>query len=107
MSETKKAPVGAATPTGARAGELSCVKYTIKRFTGQSDLFMQVRERVSAEEAARFYGLTFNNRGWAKCCFHNDNHPSMSFKNGRFHCWVCDLSGDSQAQRRFSLRPAS
>jgi hypothetical protein len=56
---------------------------------------MQVRERVSAEEAARFYGLPFNNRGWAKCCFHNDNHPSMSFKNGRFHCWVCDLSGDS------------
>ena len=60
-----------------------------------TDVFRAVRERVSAQEAARHYGLTFDRRGWALCPFHRDKHPSMSFRNGRFRCWVCDLSGDS------------
>ena len=59
------------------------------------DVFREVRERVSAQDAARHYGLTFDRRGWALCPFHNDRHPSMSFRNGRFRCWVCDVGGDS------------
>ncbi len=59
------------------------------------DAFREIRERVSAEDAARCYGAEFDRRGWALCPFHQDRHPSMSFKNGRFRCWVCDLSGDS------------
>lgn len=50
---------------------------------------------MSAQDAARHYGLTFDRRGWALCPFHNDKHPSMSFRNGRFRCWVCDVGGDS------------
>lgn len=60
-----------------------------------TDVFREVRERVSAKDAARYYGLTFDRRGWALCPFHNDKHPSMSFRNGRFRCWVCDVGGDS------------
>lgn len=60
-----------------------------------TDIFREVRERVSAQDAARHYGLTFDRRGWALCPFHNDKHPSMSFRNGRFRCWVCDVGGDS------------
>lgn len=60
-----------------------------------TDVFREVRERVSAEDAARHYGLTFDRRGWALCPFHNDKHPSMSFHKGRFRCWVCDVGGDS------------
>ena len=60
-----------------------------------TDVFREVRERVSAQDAARHYGLTFDRRGWALCPFHNDKHPSMSFRNGRFRCWVCDVGGDS------------
>lgn len=60
-----------------------------------TDVFRQTRERVSAQEAARRYGLQFDRRGWALCPFHRDKHPSMSFKGGRFHCWVCDISGDA------------
>lgn len=60
-----------------------------------TDVFREVRERVSAQEAARFYGLTFDRRGWALCPFHRDRHPSMSFKNGRFRCWSCNASGDA------------
>lgn len=60
-----------------------------------TDVFRECRERVSAQDAARHYGLTFDRRGWALCPFHNDTHPSMSFRNGRFHCWVCNVGGDS------------
>ena len=59
------------------------------------DVFREARERVSAEEAARRYGLTFDRKGWALCPFHGDKHPSMSFKNGRFRCWACNASGSS------------
>ena len=60
-----------------------------------TDVFREVRERVSAQDAARHYGLTLDRRGWAPCPFHNDKHPSMSFHKGRFRCWVCDVGGDS------------
>lgn len=60
-----------------------------------TDVFREVRERVSAQDAARHYGLTFDRRGWALCPFHADKHPSMSFHKGRFRCWVCDVGGDS------------
>ena len=69
--------------------------------------FSEARERVSAQEAARYYGAEFDRRGWALCPFHRDTHPSMSFKDGRYHCWVCDVSGDSvdYVARLMDLRP--
>lgn len=71
------------------------------------DVFREVRERVSAQDAARHYGLPFDRRGWALCPFHNDHHPSVSFKNGRFRCWACNEAGDSIdfAARLFNLSP--
>lgn len=48
-----------------------------------TNIFREVRERVSAQDAARHYGLTFDRRGWALCPFHHDKHPSMSFRSGR------------------------
>lgn len=59
------------------------------------DVFRECREMVTAEDAARYYGCTFDRKGWAVCPFHSDRHPSMSFKNGRFRCWACNASGDS------------
>ena len=69
--------------------------------------FSEARERVSAQEAARYYGAEFDRRGWALCPFHRDTHPSMSFKDGHYHCWVCDVSGDSvdYVARLMDLRP--
>lgn len=60
-----------------------------------TDIFREVRERVTAQDAARHYGLTFDRKGWAVCPFHQDKHPSMSFRAGRFRCWACNESGDS------------
>lgn len=72
-----------------------------------TDIFKECRERVSAESAARRYGLVFDRRGWAVCPFHQDKHPSMSFRAGRFRCWACNASGDSVdlAARLFGLEP--
>lgn len=60
-------------------------------------LFRDVRDEVSAEDAAKFYDLEFDESGrHARCCFHTpDRHPSMAFRNGRFHCWSCNRHGDS------------
>ena len=58
-----------------------------------TNIFRETRERVSAQDAARHYGLTFDRRGWALCPFHADKHPSMSFHKGRFRCWVFDPAG--------------
>lgn len=59
------------------------------------DVFRECRERVSAQDAARHYGLTFDRKGWAVCPFHSDKRPSMSFRAGRFRCWACNASGDA------------
>lgn len=60
-----------------------------------TDVLRECRERVSAQDAARRYGLEFDRRGWCKCPFHGDTHASMSFRDGRFRCWACNESGDS------------
>ena len=60
-----------------------------------TDVFRECRERVSAQDVARHYGLTFDRKGWAVCPFHSDKHPSMSFRAGRFRCWACNASGDA------------
>lgn len=31
----------------------------------------------------------------ARCCFHDDHSPSMTFKGGGFRCWSCGAHGDS------------
>lgn len=59
------------------------------------DVFGAVRESVSAEDAARLYGLEIDYHGKARCPYHGDRHPSMTFHKGRFRCWACNASGDA------------
>lgn len=59
------------------------------------DIFRECREQVSAQDAARYYGVEINRQGKACCPFHAERTPSMSFKNGRFKCFGCGASGDS------------
>lgn len=58
-------------------------------------LFERCRDAVSAEDAARKYGVHINEHGKALCPFHNDHNPSMTFRNGRYKCWACNVGGDS------------
>ena len=29
------------------------------------------------------------------CCFHEDHHPSLTFKKNKYCCWSCGASGDA------------
>ena len=73
----------------------------------REDVFQLCRERVSAEEAARFYGYAPDRRGKILCPFHPDKHPSLSFHRGFFRCWSCGASGSAIdfAARLFGLTP--
>lgn len=55
--------------------------------------FQFIRENVNIIEAAQMYGIEINRNKKALCIFHEDNHPSMSFKNNMFKCFSCGASG--------------
>lgn len=40
------------------------------------------------------FGMQIDRHGKALCIFHNDTHPSMSFKDGYFKCFACGVHGD-------------
>lgn len=55
--------------------------------------FEIIKDRVDITEAAERFGLQVK-RNKALCIFHNDTHPSLSFKNNRFTCFACGEHGD-------------
>lgn len=72
-------------------------------------LFAAVRNAVTAEEAARAYGLAFGRNGRALCPWHADTHPDLAFYDGgaRCYCHACHNGGDAIAltAQLFSLSP--
>lgn len=73
----------------------------------RSECFRRCRESVTAKEAARYYGLDIRPNNTACCPFHADDKPSMSFKNGSYHCFGCGVHGDSidYVAMYFGLKP--
>ncbi len=57
------------------------------------NVFEAVKESVTTEQAARFYGLKVNRNGMTRCPFHDDRYPSMKVDR-RFHCFGCQADGD-------------
>jgi DNA primase len=53
-----------------------------------------IKSRLTIQEVCERYGMNFDTRGRATCMFHDDQHPSGSMKNNRYHCFVCDLHMD-------------
>jgi hypothetical protein len=58
------------------------------------DNFLLVKDAVDIIDVAKFYGISVNRHKKAICPFHNDHHPSLSFKNQRFKCFSCGEGGD-------------
>ena len=56
-----------------------------------ADRFAELRQQISAADAARAYGIFIGRNGMACCPFHSDRTPSCSFKNGFFHCFGCGI----------------
>lgn len=58
------------------------------------NIFEQVKECVTAKQAAEQYGIKVQRNGMACCPFHNDRHPSMKVDKN-YHCFACGVGGDS------------
>ncbi len=57
------------------------------------NVFETVKESVTTEQAARYYGFKVNRNGMIRCPFHDDWYPSMKVDQ-RFHCFGCQADGD-------------
>ncbi len=105
-TEKQSAPTVGGTTAGAEGDTWQLAKRPHKQFStaprgrqgGQRmNVFKDCREAVSAKEAALRYGVYVDHHGKALCPFHDDHHPSMTFRDGRYHCWACGATGDSIA----------
>ncbi len=56
-------------------------------------IFSEVKEYLTARQAAESYGLQVKRNGLACCPFHNDKHPSMKIDKN-YHCFACGVGGD-------------
>ena len=59
-----------------------------------NDLFGMAKNRLDIRQVAQHYGLQIDRAGKALCPFHNDTHPSKSFKEQYFKCFSCGEGGD-------------
>lgn len=57
-------------------------------------VFQVVKNNVDIIDAAQRYGMNINRHKKALCPYHDDEHPSLSFKGGRFTCFSCGATGD-------------
>ena len=55
-------------------------------------IFMDIRQHITARQAAEYYGLKVSPKGMACCPFHEDKHPSMKIDTG-FFCFGCGAMG--------------
>lgn len=62
---------------------------------GLSDIFKEVRGRVSAQDVARHYGFQPNHAGFIPCPFHHEKTASLKLYPGEggFYCFGCHTGG--------------
>lgn len=67
-------------------------------------IFKEVKEHLTARQAAEHYGLKVRGNGTACCPFHDDKHPSMKIDKN-YHCFACGAGGDAidYVSRMFGL----
>ena len=68
------------------------------------NIFSEVKEHLTARQAAEYYGLKVKRNGTACCPFHDDKHPSMKIDRN-YHCFACGVGGDviDYVSRMFGL----
>ena len=68
------------------------------------NIFSEVKEYLTAKQAAENYGLQVRRNGIACCPFHDDKHPSMKI-DINYHCFACGAGGDviDYVSRMFGL----
>lgn len=68
------------------------------------NIFSEIKEYLTAKQAAENYGLQVRRNGTACCPFHDDKHPSMKI-DINYHCFACGVGGDviDYVSRMFGL----
>ena len=64
-----------------------------KSHCDKSNIFQDVKDRVTTIQAARAYGFDVKRTGMMCCPFHDDRTPSMKVDK-RFHCFGCGEDGN-------------
>jgi DNA primase len=59
-----------------------------------NEMFSTAKDSLDIKKCAEYYGMTIDRGGRAICPFHDDRHPSLSFKDGYFKCFACGEGGD-------------
>ena len=67
-------------------------------------IFSEVKEHLTARQAAEGYGLQIKGSCMACCPFHDDKHPSMKIDKN-YYCFACGVGGDAidYVSRMFGL----
>lgn len=58
-----------------------------------NDLAKKISEALKLQEVMEFYGIYFNDRGFAKCPFHNEKTASLTIKREHYKCFGCGAYG--------------
>lgn len=58
--------------------------------------YEMIKSHLTMRQVAEYYGYPADRKGWCRCPFHNDGHPSMLlYPDGRgFYCFSCGAGGD-------------
>lgn len=59
-----------------------------------TEIFRMAKESLDIRACAEHYGMTVDRHGRGICPFHDDRHPSLSFKGKYFKCFACGEGGD-------------
>lgn len=59
-----------------------------------TEIFHSAKEMLDIKACAEYYGMMVNRNGKGICPFHDDHHPSLSFKGNYFKCFSCGEGGD-------------
>lgn len=53
-----------------------------------------IKSRLSCPDLLAMHGIEVNRKGRARCCFHDDNRPSMAVFDDHVHCYACGAHAD-------------
>jgi DNA primase len=53
-----------------------------------------IKSRLSCPDLLAMHGIETNRKGRARCCFHDDNRPSMAVFDDHVHCYACGAHAD-------------
>ena len=53
-----------------------------------------IKSRLSCSNLLAMHGIEVNRKGRARCCFHDDNRPSMAVFDDHVHCYACGAHAD-------------